>query len=147
MKPYIIMGIDFGDARTGLSLSDETGLLAYRAGCIKSTGLNKTARLCADKAKEASVSLIVVGNPINMDDSEGERSERARKFASTVSNMSGIPFEMRDERLTTVQAHEILSENQVKMTKRKQSVDELSAVLILQDYLDEKRKNKNTEQV
>lgn len=135
----IIMAVDFGDARTGLALSDESGLIAYGAGCINSKGLDKTAVMCAEEARKNGVSLILVGDPINMDDSIGPRCLRARKFAARVSQLCDIPHEMRDERLTTVQAHEILSENLVTRAKRKKSVDELSATLILQDYLDEQR--------
>jgi len=76
-----------------------------------------------------------VGNPINMDGSQGFRSEKCKAFARDLSEMTGIPTEMYDERLTTVSAHKILSENNVRGKKRKATVDALSARLILEDYL------------
>ena len=87
-------------------------------------------------AKEKKAELIIVGNPINMNGTEGPRSEKCRAFAQMLYEMSGIPVELYDERLTTVSAHNILSELNVRGKKRKDNVDELSATLILQDYID-----------
>ena len=134
----IIFGVDYGDARTGLARGMDG--FAFGAGCVRCDGMKKTAAAVAEAAKAAGARLIVVGNPINMNGTEGPRSEKCRAFANMLGEMSGIPVELYDERLTTVSAHNLLSEMNVRGKKRKNTVDELSAVLILQDYM-ERRKN------
>ena len=130
----VLLGVDYGDARTGLATN--AGTFAFGAGCIKSEGMKKTAQAVADAAIAKKAELIVVGNPINMTGTEGPRSEKCRAFAAMLTEMSGIPVELYDERLTTVNAHNILSELNVRGKKRKDNVDELSATLILQAYID-----------
>ncbi len=141
-ESQIILGVDYGDVRTGLAVSDPSGLMAFGAGCIRADGMKKAAAGVAQAAVDRHASLIVVGNPINMNGSFGPRSEKCRAFAAMVTDLCGIPTELFDERLTTVSAHRILSESNVRGQKRKNVVDELSAQLILQDYLDS-RKNRN----
>ena len=102
--------------------------------------MKKTAPAVADAAKEKRAELIVVGNPLNMNGTEGPRSEKCRAFAEMLSQLAGVPVELYDERLTTVSAHNILSELNVRGKKRKDNVDELSATLILQDYIDRNMK-------
>ncbi|MDD6094151.1 MAG: Holliday junction resolvase RuvX [Clostridia bacterium] len=130
----IILGVDYGDARTGLAVN--AGTFAFGAGCVRCEGMKKTAEGVAAAAAERKAELIVVGNPINMNGTEGPRSEKCKAFAALLSEMTGIPVELYDERLTTVTAHNILSELNVRGKKRKDNVDELSATLILQDYID-----------
>lgn len=137
----IIMAVDFGDARTGLAVSDSMGFMAHGAGCIKSAGFMKTADAVAAAAKEKGASLIVVGNPLNMNGTAGPRSDKCRAFAERVEEISGIRTVMQDERLTTVSAHRFLFDAGKSTIKHKDSVDELSAVLILESYL-ETLKNK-----
>ena len=137
--PIVILGVDYGDVRTGLAVSDPSGLMAFGAGCIRAEGMRKAAEGVARAAVEKKASLIVIGNPINMNGSLGPRSEKCKAFAEMVTELSGIPAELFDERLTTVSAHRILSESNVRGKKRKNAVDELSAQLILQDYLDSRR--------
>lgn len=134
----VILGVDYGDARTGLAVN--AGTFAFGAGCVRCEGMKKTAEGVANAAREKKAELIVVGNPINMNGTEGPRSEKCRAFAAMLSEMSGIPVELYDERLTTVTAHNILSEMNVRGKKRKDNVDELSATLILQDYIDKNMK-------
>ncbi len=134
----IILGVDYGDARTGLAVN--AGTFAFGAGCVKCEGMKKTAEGVAAAAAERKADLIVVGNPINMNGTEGPRSEKCRAFAAILSEMTGVPVELYDERLTTVTAHNILSELNVRGKKRKDNVDELSATLILQDYIDRNMK-------
>lgn len=130
----IIMGVDYGDARTGLALN--AGSFAFGAGCVRAEGMRRTAEEVAAAAAEKSAELIVVGNPINMNGTEGPRSEKCRAFAKMLGELSGIRVELYDERLTTVSAHNIMSELNVRGKKRKDNVDELSATIILQDYID-----------
>ena len=135
----IYLGVDFGDARTGLALSDPTGLLATGAGCIQCGNLRKTAEQTAAFAKEKGVARIIIGNPLNMNGTAGPRTERVKAYAAIVEELSGIPVELLDERLTTVSAHRFLSDSGVSGKKRKSSVDELSATLILQNFLDRQK--------
>ena len=136
----IIMGVDYGDARTGLALN--AGSFAFGAGCVRAEGMRRTAEEVAAAAAEKSAELIVVGNPINMNGTEGPRSEKCRAFAKMLGELSGIPVELYDERLTTVSAHNIMLELNVRGKKRKDNVDELSATIILQDYIDRHKNDK-----
>ena len=131
----IIVGLDYGDARTGVAVCDKYEMMASDAGCIAAEGYKKALVLVSQRVKELNAELIVVGNPINMDGSQGFRSDKCKAFARDLSELTGIPTEMYDERLTTVAAHKILNENNVRGKKRKATVDSLSARLILEDYL------------
>lgn len=137
-----ILGVDYGDARTGLALSDLSGFLASGAGCIKSTGFLKTAESVAEVAKKNDVGLIVLGHPINMNGTLGPRSEKVQAFGKHLEEISGIKVELFDERLSTANAHVILNQTNTRGQKRKDIIDEMSACLILQSYLDRER-NKN----
>ena len=139
----IIVGLDFGDARTGVAVCDKYEMLASDAGCVAADSYKKALAAVAERVKELNAELIVVGNPINMDGSQGFRSEKCKAFARELSELTGIPTEMYDERLTTVSAHKILNDNNVRGKKRKATVDTLSARLILEDYLT-MRKNRGT---
>ena len=131
----IIVGIDFGDARTGIAVCDKYEMMASEAGCIAADSYKKAIELVGERVKELKAELIVVGNPVNMDGSSGWRSDKCKAYARELSEATGIPAEMYDERLTTVSAHKILSENNVRGKKRKAAVDALSARLILEDYM------------
>ena len=134
-----ILGVDYGDARTGLALSDLSGFLASGAGCIKSTGFLKTAKSVSDFAKKNDVGLIVLGHPINMNGTLGPRSEKVQAFGKHLEEISGIKVELFDERLSTANAHVILNQTNTRGQKRKDIIDEMSACLILQSYLDRER--------
>ena len=134
-----ILGVDFGDARTGLALSDMSGFLASGAGCIKSTGFLKTADSVAEVAKKNDVGLIVLGHPINMNGTLGPRSEKVQAFGKHLEEITGIKVELFDERLSTANAHVILNQTNTRGQKRKDIIDEMSACLILQSYLDRER--------
>jgi len=131
----IIVGIDFGDARTGVAVCDPYEMMASDAGCVAADSYKKALEKVGARVKELGAELIVVGNPVNMDGSAGWRSEKCKAFARELSEQTGIPAVLYDERLTTVSAHKILSENNVRGKKRKATVDTLSASLILEDYL------------
>ena len=138
----VIMSIDYGDARTGLAVCDKTELIASPAGLIDRPGFKKVAAAAAEKARDVGAELIVVGDPVNMDGSAGPRSEKCRDFAREVEAVSGIKTVMWDERLTTVDAHEILSFSGMKQKKHKKHVDELAAVLILEAFLERRKEEK-----
>lgn len=132
----IIMSVDYGDVRTGVAVSDKTGFLASPVSVITQRDPEKLAECITECAKAAGAQRLVVGLPRNMDGSEGFRAEAARAFAALLSERSLIEVVLWDERLSTVSAHAVLSENDVRGKKRKQSVDAVAAVIILQDYLD-----------
>ena len=132
----IIMGVDYGDVRTGLSVSDKTGFLASPVTVITQRNADKLIDEICKYISELNPELLVVGLPKNMDSTEGERAGKCREFAKNLSEKSGIPCVMRDERLSTVSAHTALSGTNVRGKKRKEIVDAVSAVMILQDYLD-----------
>ncbi|MBQ8146057.1 MAG: Holliday junction resolvase RuvX [Clostridia bacterium] len=134
-----ILGVDFGDARTGLALSDISGFLASGIGTIKSTSFLKTAEEVVKIAKEKDVSLIVLGHPINMNGTLGPRSEKAQAFAKHLKELCGIEVVLYDERLSTANAHTMLNITNTRGQKRKNIIDEMSACLILQSYLDSRR--------
>ena len=131
----IIVGIDFGDARTGLAVCDRYEMMASEAGCVRAESYKKALAAVGERVKELGAQLLVIGNPVNMNGTAGPRSEKCQAFARELSELTGIPAELYDERLTTVSAHRILSENNVRGKKRKATVDALSARLILEDYL------------
>ena len=130
-----IMGIDYGDARTGVALSD---LLCSIVGSTNVLPSRNKEKLMADIvriAKENAVTTIVVGLPKNMDGTEGPRAELCREFAQLVHDVTGIETVLWDERRTTVEAHNILSANNYHGQKRKNTVDAVAASLILEGYL------------
>ena len=131
-----ILGVDFGDTRTGLAVCDPSRLLASGIGYISPGGIEKCADAVAEIAKEQGVSAVVVGLPVNMDGSEGSRASRCRKFAFMVSERTGLPVAMFDERMTTMTASRYLNETNTRGKKRKTVVDTLSAQIILQNCLD-----------
>lgn len=135
-----IMAIDYGDARTGVALSDATGSIVGRALVVPSYNPDKAlAALCALAAAEGA-SELVVGLPRSIDGREGGRAALCREFAGKLEARSGLPVALWDERFTTVDAHRILTENRRFGKKRKESVDAVAASLILEGYLAYRRR-------
>ncbi len=133
-----LMGIDFGDARVGIALSDPLGIMAQGYGTLQNDGTEKLFLEIAEIIKEKEVTKIVIGLPKNMDNSEGFRSDATKEFAEKLKNFTDAEITFFDVRLTTVSAHGFLSEMNVRGKKRKGAVDTLSAALILETYM---RKN------
>ncbi|MBE6633899.1 MAG: Holliday junction resolvase RuvX [Ruminococcaceae bacterium] len=132
-----ILGVDFGDARTGLALSDPSRFLASGIGTVSPGGIEKTADKVAEVAREQRVPSIVVGLPRNMDGSEGFRAQRCLEFAQHLRDrLPDVTVVMVDERLTTVSASRYLNETNTRGSKRKGVIDTLAAEIILQDALD-----------
>ena len=132
-----ILGVDFGDTRTGLAVSDASRFLASGIGYVSPGGIVKTADKVAEVAREQKVSAIVVGLPKNMDGSEGFRAERCREFAGLLrERLAEVPVAMIDERMTTMSASRYLNETNTRGQKRKGVIDTLSAQIILQNALD-----------
>lgn len=131
-----ILGVDYGDVRTGLALSDPGAFLASGIGTIKPGGMRKTAEAVAAEAEKHGAVLIVIGLPKNMDGSEGFRAEAVRAFAAILSELTEIPYVFYDERLSTACAHQILNLTETGGRRRKDVIDTLSAQIILQNFLD-----------
>ena len=136
----VILSVDYGDVRTGVAVCDKFEILASPVCVIQETDAEKLACRINDITSEYKAERIIVGLPKNMDSSEGFRAEQCKEFADILAEKTGLSVEMQDERLTTVSAHNALNAVNVKRKKRKAVVDAVSAVIILQDYL-EKRKN------
>lgn len=130
-----IMGIDYGDARTGVALSDLLCSIVGSAQVVPSRNTQKAIADIVRIAKENEVGEIVVGLPRNMDGSEGSRAQLCREFADLLKDATGLPVAMWDERRTTVEAHNILSQHNYHGQKRKNTVDAVAASLILEGYL------------
>ena len=135
-----ILGIDYGEARTGLAVSDALGFLANGIGNIEERDINRLINKIAEKATELSIELIVLGNPVNMNGTLGPKAEKVAKLAERLRTKTGLPVVLFDERCTTMAAHQFLNETNTRGKKRKGVVDTLSAQIILQNYMDS---NKN----
>lgn len=130
-----IMGIDYGDARTGIAISDLLCSIVGSAMVVPSRNTEKAIADIVRIAKEHDVGEIVVGLPKNMDGTEGARAQLCREFADQMREASGLEVTMWDERRTTVEAHNILSAHNYHGKKRKETVDAVAASLILEGYL------------
>lgn len=134
-----IMAIDYGDARTGIAISDPTGLLAGYTTVIHSRKSEVVAEEIARLVKEHGVEELVMGFPRNMDGTEGPRAELYRAFAQQVGEVTGLTPVLWDERRTTVEAHNILHASGKRMKQHKKTVDAVAATLILEGYLTRRR--------
>ena len=131
----IILSVDYGDARTGIAVSDLLCSIVGTTTVIHSRNMEKTIAQICTMVKASDVGEIVVGLPKNMDGTEGSRAELCRLFAVKLEEASGIPVRHWDERRTTVEAHNILSQHIYHGQKRKDTVDAVAAALILEGYL------------
>ncbi len=136
----VILSVDYGDARTGVAVCDKFEMLASPVTVVHEKNAEKLAESIAKIAAEKRVEHLVVGLPKNMDGSEGFRAENCRNFAAILQEKTKLPLDFQDERLTTVSAHNALNLTDTRGKKRKEVVDAVSAVIILEDYL-RKRKN------
>jgi putative Holliday junction resolvase len=134
-----VMALDYGDARTGVAISDSLGLLAGETAVLPSWNHQKLVEDVAALAREKGVDTVVLGLPRNMDGSEGPRAEKSRAFASELEG-KGLTVVFVDERRTTLEAHGILSEAGKKGKKRRERIDAVAATLILETYLNGLRK-------
>lgn len=130
-----VLGIDYGDARTGIAISDLLCSLVGSTTVIHSRKPEKTLEEICRLVRENEVGEIVMGLPRNMDGTEGARAELCREFAAQVEQATGLKVTLWDERRTTVEAHQILSDHNYHGKKRKNTVDAVAASLILEGYL------------
>ena len=130
-----IMAIDYGDARTGVAISDALGWMTGQTTVIHSWKPEKTAEEVARMFKASGAQRLVMGFPKNMDGTEGTRAELYRAFSARLEAVTGMKVVLWDERRTTIEAHQILSEGGYHGKKRKNTVDAVAASLILEGYL------------
>jgi len=130
-----IMAIDYGDARTGIAISDALGMLTGFTTVIHAYTSDKVVAAVQELIKQHQVTELVMGYPKNMDGSEGPRAALYKEFAELLEQETGLKPVLWDERRTTVDAHRILSQNNVRGKKRKNTVDAVAASLILEGYL------------
>ncbi len=135
----VILSVDYGDKRTGIAVCDRLEMLASPVTVIWGDYAPKVIAEIEKFTAEYKPEQIVVGLPKNMDGSEGERAEKCREFAHMLSEKTGIETVMVDERLTTVSAHKALNVTNVRGQKRKDVVDAVSAVMILESYLSKRK--------
>lgn len=136
-----IMAVDYGAARTGLAVCDRTEFLASPVGVIHERDFAKTILAVANAAEEYGVGEVVVGYPLNMDGSAGEKAQRCELFAKGLAKITSIPVWLWDERQTTMQATTYLNETNVRGKKRKDCIDEVAATIILESYLAFRKNN------
>lgn len=131
-----VLGLDLGDARTGVAISDELKFIAQSYGTLYNKDREDLINQLENIIKDNNVDTVVIGFPKNMNGTVGERGEKSKEFSEIIGKKFNIKTVLWDERLTTVSAHRVLSEANVRGKKRKKVVDTVSAVFILQCYLD-----------
>lgn len=144
-----VMGLDYGSKTVGVAISDPLGLTAQGIETIWRKEENKLRKTCArieELIRKYGVECIVLGLPKHMNNDIGERAEKSLEFGEMLKRRTGLPVVMWDERMTTAEAERTLMENKVRREDRKQYIDKIAAVFILQGYLDANYiRNKNTE--
>ena len=133
------LGLDLGTKTIGLAVSDELGFTAQGLPTLERRGPRKDLEALAERVAEFSIDRFVIGLPLNMDGSEGPRADFTRKFGTSLEEVTKRPVIYWDERLTSVAAHRSLSEMDASSKKRKEVIDQVAAVLILQGWLDSQR--------
>ena len=141
-----IMGLDYGSKTVGVAVSDPLLLTAQGVEIIrrdKENHMRRTLARIEELIEEYEVGRIVLGYPLNMDDSEGDRAVKSKELADTLMRRTGLDVVLWDERLTTVEAHDIMNEAGLKASEHDRYVDQIAAALILQDYLDNSGETEN----
>ena len=136
-----IMAIDHGDVRTGVAVCDKSELLASPVKTIRETDEDKLITEIAELSKEYRAEMFVVGLPVNMDGTKGYAAQACEEFAKKLSEQTGLEAALWDERRTTVTAHNILNDVNVRGKKRKAVVDTVAATVILEGYLEYRKKH------
>ncbi|SKB57241.1 putative holliday junction resolvase [Lachnospiraceae bacterium] len=139
------IGLDYGSKTVGVALTDATGTIPHGVEIVRRDSEKRLRRTCA-RIEEIiiaeQVDEIVIGLPLNMDGTEGERAEKARAFGEMIARRTGLPIHFMDERLSTVEAYEIMDDTGVMDRKdRKDRVDSIAAAIILQDFLNDKSRD------
>ena len=133
------MGLDYGDKRIGIAFSDLLGLIASAYEVYQNNNEEETLNYLCKLAKDKDVDEIILGLPLNMEGEENPRTTITRDFGKKLQEKSGLPVIYEDERLTSVEADEMLKARKMSWEKRKEIIDKVSAELILQSYLSNKK--------
>lgn len=139
-----ILALDYGDKTIGVAVSDSGGSMALPLETIRRKEANKLRRSLArieELCRDYEVSLLLVGLPLAMDGSEGERAALCRQFGEKLARRCGLPVEFEDERLSSWEADELLAEGGVPREKRKETEDQIAAALILRSYLERRKQH------
>jgi len=131
-----ILALDLGKKRIGLALSDPLGITAQGLPTLERTNIREDMDKLGRLISENEVTLILMGQPLHMSGREGRQVEHAREFAERLAKHSGVEYQFWDERLTTVEALRVLKDSGISIEKRARAVDRLSAVILLESYLD-----------
>lgn len=134
-----VLGIDYGEKRVGLALSDPLGMTAQPLETLEVENMRKTLEKLKALVEEKEVDRVVIGLPLNMDGSEGEMAARARKFGARLHGRTGRPVEYWDERLSSVASERLLIEAGLSRVRRRRAADRLAAALVLSSYLEWRR--------
>lgn len=132
----VIVGVDYGDRRIGIAVTDELGAFAFPLAVIESKGIWRDAMAVAEIVRDRGAEEVVVGLPLNMDGTMGERAVRTMKFCRALAGLSPVPVRVHDERMTTQEAERVLISADLSRWKRRQVVDKAAAAIILQGYLE-----------
>lgn len=131
-----VLALDLGKRRIGLAISDELGITAQGLDTLQRTNIREDLLYLSDLASDKNVTLILMGHPVHMSGREGRQVEYTKDFAERLAEQTGIPMKFWDERLTSVEAGRVLRSSGISIEKRARAVDKLSAVLLLESYLD-----------
>ena len=140
-----ILSVDYGTVRTGIAISDFSGTIATPLDVIRMSDLNILATRIAELASKHETAKIIIGDPINMNGTRGEKCAVCEKLAEKLRNLSAVPVTLWDERLSTVSAHLIMNENNCRNKKRSEKIDSVAAALILESYLGYSKNRKAAE--
>lgn len=140
-----IMAVDYGTSRTGLAVCDRTEFLASPVGVIHDKSFGGTLKKIAAAVEEFDVKEVIVGHPLNMDGTAGEKAHLCEKLATMLRELVNVPVYLWDERQTTMQAYTYLDQSEVYGKKRKEMIDEVAATVILESYLAYRKNMKEKE--
>lgn len=131
-----ILALDVGKRRIGLAISDPLGITAQGLDTLQRTTIREDLARLAQLAADRSIALFLIGDPLHMSGDKSRQAQYIRDFAERLSEITGVPVQFWDERLTTVQAQRVLKESGISIEKRARAVDRLAAVILLESYLD-----------
>jgi putative holliday junction resolvase len=138
-----ILSLDIGKRRIGVAVSDPLGMIARPVETVQSVSLNVDVERITQIARELEAEMIVVGDPIHMSGDSGTMSNRSHKFGEKLAEVSGLPVDYCDERLTSVEAERILHDKGVPPKKARSQIDAVAAAVILQSYLNTRKPPRN----
>lgn len=134
-----LMGVDYGDKRIGIALTDALQIIASPYEVYQNKGEDDAVNHICELIKSQNVSAVAFGLPLNMDGTEGERAAKHREVGARIQNQSGVQVHFVDERLTSAEAEELLIESGVRREKRKSVIDKIAAQIILQTYMNNRK--------